>query len=132
MKKVGLLCGREWSWPPKFLEAVNGRNAGVTAEFIKLGGTRMDEPNPYAVVVDRISHEVPYYRSYMKKAVLDGTTVNGAGEITFDEPAPFPTIAKASAVTLYQDQFHAMLAETDSSISVTVVLEKPAASTVSV
>ncbi len=75
MKKVGLLCGREWSWPPKFLEAVNGRNAGVTAEFIKLGGTRMDEPNPYAVVVDRISHEVPYYRSYMKKAVLDGTTV---------------------------------------------------------
>ena len=75
MKKVGLLCGREWSWPPKFLEAVNGRNAGVTAEFVKLGGTRMDEPNPYAVVVDRISHEVPYYRSYMKKAVLDGATV---------------------------------------------------------
>lgn len=75
MKKVGLLCGREWSWPPKFLEAVNSREAGVTAEFIKLGGTRMDEPCPYAVVVDRISHEVPYYRSYMKKAVLDGATV---------------------------------------------------------
>ena len=75
MKKVGLLCGREWSWPPKFLEEVNRRNAGVVAEFAKLGGTRMDEPNPYSVVIDRISHEVPYYRSYAKKAVLDGVSV---------------------------------------------------------
>jgi hypothetical protein len=75
MKKVGLLCGREWSWPPKFLDEVNRRNAGVTAELVKLGGTRMDEANPYAVIVDRISHEVPYYRSYLKKAVLDGVHV---------------------------------------------------------
>ena len=75
MKKVGLLCGREWSWPPKFMEAVNSRKAGVTAEFVKLGGTRMDETIPYAVIVDRISHEVPYYRSYLKKAVLDGVRV---------------------------------------------------------
>jgi hypothetical protein len=75
MKKVGLLCGREWSWPPKFIEAVNSRNAGVTAEFVKLGGTKMDELLEYAVLVDRISHEVPYYRSYLKKAVLEGATV---------------------------------------------------------
>lgn len=75
MKKVGLLCGREWSFPPKFIDEVNRRNAGVTAEFVKLGGTRMDEPNPYAVIVDRISHEVPYYRSYLKHAVLEGVHV---------------------------------------------------------
>ncbi len=75
MKKVGLLVGREWSWPPKFLDEVARRGAGVTAEFVKLGGTRMDEPIPYAVIIDRISHEVPYYRSYLKKAVLDGVTV---------------------------------------------------------
>lgn len=73
--KVGLLVGREWSFPPAFIEEVNRRNAGVTAEFVKLGGTRMDEPNPYAVIVDRISHEVPYYRSYLKNAVLQGTAV---------------------------------------------------------
>ncbi|HEV7586850.1 MAG TPA: hypothetical protein VGO40_01875, partial [Longimicrobium sp.] len=36
---------------------------------------RMDEENPYAVIVDRISHEVPYYRSYLKKSVLDGCHV---------------------------------------------------------
>ncbi len=75
MKKVGVIVGREWSFPPKFIEEVNGRNKGVVAEFAKLGGARMDEPNPYAVIVDRISHEVPYYRSYLKKAVLDGACV---------------------------------------------------------
>jgi hypothetical protein len=75
MKKVGLLCGREWSFPPRFLDEVNRRNAGVTAELVKLGGTRMDEPNPYAVIIDRISHEVPYYRSYLKHAVLEGVRV---------------------------------------------------------
>ncbi len=73
--KVGLLVGREWSFPPAFIEEVNGRNAGVTAEYAKLGGTQMDEPSPYAVIVDRISHEVPYYRSYLKNAVLQGTRV---------------------------------------------------------
>jgi hypothetical protein len=35
----------------------------------------MNEPNPYAVIVDRISHEIPYYRTYLKNAVLQGTVV---------------------------------------------------------
>ncbi len=74
-KKIGLIVGREWSMPPKFIEEVNRRNEGVIAEFAKLGGTRMDEPCEYAVLIDRISHEVPYYRSYLKNAVLQGTHV---------------------------------------------------------
>lgn len=73
--KVGLLVGREWSFPPAFIEEVNERDAGVVAEYVKLSGTRMDESNPYAVIIDRISHEVPYYRSYLKNAVLQGTRV---------------------------------------------------------
>ena len=73
--KVGLLVGREWSFPPKFIEEVNRRDAGVTAELVKLGGNRMDEPNEYRVIVDRISHEVPYYRTYLKYAALQGATV---------------------------------------------------------
>jgi hypothetical protein len=73
--KVGLLVGREWSFPPAFIEEVNRRDAGVTAEYVKLGGTRMDEPCPYMVIIDRISHEVPYYRTYLKHAVLEGVTV---------------------------------------------------------
>lgn len=75
MSKIGVIVGREWSWPPAFIEEVNQRNAGVTAEYAKLGGTPMDEPCPYAVLVDRISHEVPYYRSYLKHCMLHGAYV---------------------------------------------------------
>jgi hypothetical protein len=77
MKKVGLLCGREFSFPPAFIERVKtlGAQDGVTAEFVKLGGTHMDEPAKYRVIVDRISHEVEYYRGYLKHAVLQGSYV---------------------------------------------------------
>jgi hypothetical protein len=74
-KKIGVIVGREWSWPPAFIEEVNKRGAGVTAEYAKLGGTRMEEPPEYAVLVDRISHEVPYYRSYLKHCMLHGAYV---------------------------------------------------------
>jgi hypothetical protein len=73
--KVGLLVGREWSFPPAFIQEVARRDAGVTAEYVLLGGTQMNEPNPYRVIIDRISHEVPYYRSYLKNAVLQGVKV---------------------------------------------------------
>jgi hypothetical protein len=75
--KVGLLCGREYSFPPAFLERVNqlGAPHGITAEMAKLGGTRMDEPPAYRVIVDRISHEIEYYRGAMKQAALQGTYV---------------------------------------------------------
>src|ERR671933_2117247 len=75
MLRIGLIVGREWSGPPAFIEEVNRREAGVLAEFVRLGGPRMDEPVEYAVIVDRISHEVPYYRSYLKHASLQGATV---------------------------------------------------------
>jgi hypothetical protein len=73
--KIGLLVGREWSWPPAFIDEVSRREADVIAEYVKLGGTQMNEPNPYRVIVDRISHEVPYYRSYLKNAALQGVKV---------------------------------------------------------
>jgi hypothetical protein len=73
--KIGLLVGREWSFPPAFMEEVARRDAGVIAEYVQLGGTQMNEPNPYRVIIDRISHEVPYYRSYLKNAVLQGVKV---------------------------------------------------------
>ena len=77
MHIVGLLCGREYAFPPAFIAKVNqlGKKDGVAAEFVKLGGTRMGEPPRYRVIVDRISHEVEYYRGYLKHAVLQGTYV---------------------------------------------------------
>ena len=74
-KKSGVIVGREWSWPPAFIEEVNRRDVDVTAEFLKLGGTQMAEPCEYEVIIDRISHEIPYYRTYLKNAALAGTHV---------------------------------------------------------
>ncbi|CAN5880021.1 hypothetical protein BH11GEM2_BH11GEM2_08190 [soil metagenome] len=75
MLKVGLLVGREWSFPPALIEEGARRNEGGEVEYVSLGGTSMDEPVPYAVIVDRISHEIGYYRTYLKHAVLQGVTV---------------------------------------------------------
>jgi hypothetical protein len=77
MHIVGLLCGREYAFPPAFIAKVNqlGKKDGVAAEFVKLGGTRMGEPARYRVIVDRISHEVEYYRGFLKHAVLQGTYI---------------------------------------------------------
>jgi hypothetical protein len=62
--KVGLLVGREYSFPPAFIARVNklGARHGITAEMVSWGGPKMDEPARYRVIVDRISHEVEYYR----------------------------------------------------------------------
>jgi hypothetical protein len=75
--KIGLLCGREFSFPSAFLHRVNtlGRELGISAELVTLGGTRMLEASEYAVIVDRISHEIEYYRAFLKHAVLQGTYV---------------------------------------------------------
>lgn len=76
MKRIGILVGRENTFPHAFINEINGRNIpGLTAEFVKLGGTVQAEPCPYDVIVDRISHEIKYYRSYLKNAVLSGTIV---------------------------------------------------------
>jgi hypothetical protein len=75
VKKIGVLVGREWSWPPAFIDEVNRRDQGVVAEFVRLGGTRMDAEAEYAVIVDRISHEIPYYRTFLKSAAMAGTVI---------------------------------------------------------
>jgi hypothetical protein len=77
VRSVGLLCGREYSFPPAFIERVSelGREHGITAGMVKFGGTRMNEPARYRVIVDRISHEVEFYRGALKHAVLQGTYV---------------------------------------------------------
>lgn len=74
-KLVGLLVGREWSFPPAFINEVNRRDQGVRAEMVSIGAVGMDDPCPYDVIVDRISHEVSSYRTYLKQCVLGGVAV---------------------------------------------------------
>jgi glutathione synthase/RimK-type ligase-like ATP-grasp enzyme len=71
--RIGVLRGRENSFPDAFIEKVNAMERGVHAEFVQLGGTKLNEPVPYRVILDRMSHEVPYYAVYLKMAALQGT-----------------------------------------------------------
>jgi len=73
--KVGLLVGQERAFPQALIDEVNDREQGVTAEFVMLGGTTISGPNPHSVIVDRISHDAPYYRSYLKNAALQGVQI---------------------------------------------------------
>ncbi len=73
--RIGVLRGRENSFPEAFVARVNSMGAGVTAEFVQLGGTKLNEPVPYRVILDRMSHEVPYYSVYLKMAMLQGVYV---------------------------------------------------------
>src|SRR5687767_3208539 len=76
-KLVGLLVGRENTFPGPFLErlASKGEAKGVRGELAILGGAKELEQPRYSVIVDRISHEVPYYRAHLKSAALMGTAV---------------------------------------------------------
>jgi glutathione synthase/RimK-type ligase-like ATP-grasp enzyme len=76
MKRVGILVGREKTFPDALIDSINERGKGDTvAEFIKLGGIRHDSAPQYDLVIDRISHEVPFYRATLKRMALDGTVI---------------------------------------------------------
>lgn len=76
MKKIGVLFGMENSFPGALVEKINGMNVpDVQAEFVHVGGVEMAVPSGYDVIVDRISHDLPFYRSFLKNAVLSGAQI---------------------------------------------------------
>jgi len=75
-KKIGLLFGQERSFPPALTGEINRRGAGkVVAEACRVGPLVQDIPADYDVILDRISHEVPFYRTYLKQAAASGVQV---------------------------------------------------------
>lgn len=98
-RTIGLLVGREWSWPPAFIEEVARREAGVTAEYVTLGAPGLDDPMRYDVIIDRISHEVPFYRTWLKHAVVKGARVlNSPLMWTADDKFFGATLAEANGI----------------------------------
>jgi len=76
MARIGIVYGMEESFPPALVDRINSMNVpGVRAGHLMVGGVRMAEPSGYEVIVDRISHDIPFYRSYLKNAALSGTKV---------------------------------------------------------
>jgi glutathione synthase/RimK-type ligase-like ATP-grasp enzyme len=76
MKTIGVLFGIENSFPSALVEQINARNIeGIRAEFVLTGAVELDSAPHYAVIVDRISHGIPFYRAFLKHAALNGTVV---------------------------------------------------------
>jgi hypothetical protein len=76
MRKIGILYGMENTFPAALVDRINAMKVeGLSAEHVHLGGIQMAAPSGYRVIVDRISHDIPFYRAYLKNAVLTGTTV---------------------------------------------------------
>jgi hypothetical protein len=73
--RVGVLFGMEESFPPALVDRINSLRTGVQAESVSIGAIRLDEPHRYRVIIDRISHDIPFYRAYLKNAALGGTTI---------------------------------------------------------
>jgi glutathione synthase/RimK-type ligase-like ATP-grasp enzyme len=76
MKKIGILHGKERSFPSAFVERVNSKNVqGIIAEPVRIDKALQGEPTGYAVIIDRISQDVPFYRTWLKNEALTGTAV---------------------------------------------------------
>ena len=76
MKKIGILFGMENSFPGALVEHINARNIDdIKAEFVQVGAVHLDKAPTYSVIVDRISHDIPFYRAYLKHAALNGTVI---------------------------------------------------------
>lgn len=76
MKKIGILFGMENTFPQAFIDRVNSKGEkGIIAEAVTIEKVVQADPTEYAVIIDRISQDVPFYRAYLKNAALSGTAV---------------------------------------------------------
>lgn len=76
MKKIGILFGKERSFPEAFIKRVNEIDGKeFKAEAVSIDKIFQAEPLDYAVIIDRISQGVPFYRAAMKNAAITGTAV---------------------------------------------------------
>ena len=76
MKKIGILFGKERSFPQAFVERVNSKKvSGIVAEPVQISKAMQGEFSGYAVIIDRISQDVPFYRTWLKNAAVTGTAV---------------------------------------------------------
>ncbi|MEY3052830.1 MAG: hypothetical protein RLY31_2615 [Bacteroidota bacterium] len=76
MKKIGILFGKERTFPAAFVERIRSKAVdGVEASFVTVEELKQNHAAGYAVIVDRISQDVPFYRAYLKNAAATGTAV---------------------------------------------------------
>ncbi len=76
MKKIGILHGKERSFPEALVERINSKKPeGIIAESVRIDKVIQGEAQDYAVIFDRISQDIPFYRAFLKNAAICGTAV---------------------------------------------------------
>lgn len=76
MKKIGILHGQENTFPEAVVARINAKNVpGIQAEPVLIDKVIQGQASGYAVIIDRISQDVPFYRAFLKNAALQGTAV---------------------------------------------------------
>ncbi len=103
MKKIGILFGKERSFPEAFIDRVNSKKVkDITAEPVKIDKVVQGAASGYAVIIDRISQDVPFYRAFLKNEAIGGAAVinnpfwwsadekffNNALAVNIDVPVP--------------------------------------------
>ncbi|MCF8214596.1 MAG: hypothetical protein K9I92_05530 [Chitinophagaceae bacterium] len=75
-KIIGVLHGKERSYPEALIKRINEKNIkGISAAPVKIDKVIQGDPSGYAVIIDRISQDVPFYRAFLKNAAISGTAV---------------------------------------------------------
>ncbi len=76
MKKIGVLFGQENTFPHALIERINSKKAdGISAEAVSIDKVVQGAISDYAVILDRISQDVPFYRAALKNAAIKGCAV---------------------------------------------------------
>jgi len=75
-KRIGLIFGMEDTFPWALIKAINKKGGNqVEAMPVEVSFLKDDGVFAYDVILDRISHEIPFYRTYLKCALASGVRV---------------------------------------------------------
>lgn len=76
MKQIGFLYGDAHEFPKAVINRINQKRSDIKASSILLNQlTHSDLKSPYDLVIDYISHLVPFYQTYLKALAITGTKV---------------------------------------------------------
>lgn len=75
-KIIGIINGTENSFPQGLIQKINQlAPKGILAESVLVDETSIQDTKKYSVIIDRISQDVPFYRTWLKQQALLGTAV---------------------------------------------------------
>ena len=101
-KRVGLIFGMEDTFPWALINAINAKGGDrVEASSVEISCLKDDGVFGYDVILDRISHEIPFYRTYLKCAMASGVrVVNNPVWWSADDKFFDNLVAKAAGVAV--------------------------------